>query len=127
MSKLLNFQNNACEEVLKIFDYSIKQNVEYGGYLLMSNEGRISISVKVGQKFSISLSENDILLISTCNIIIGTWHTHPFTDYSFPSSTDLAFWNSNSPDYYHIIISKQENSVFTRRDSEWRKYELEKI
>ena len=76
-----------------------------------------TLSFKKGFPISISFNEEDIQLfeVPKGNIIMGTWHTHPFQEKVQASNIDFYQWKKWNKKYIHLIFNGKEIKIYTSK------------
>lgn len=76
-----------------------------------------TLSFKRGFPMSISFNEEDIQLfdVPRGQVIIGTWHTHPFQESVQASSIDFKQWRKWNKKYIHLIFNGKEIKIYTSK------------
>ena len=106
------------KSLLKIY---FKEQYEVGGIIFakryMFYTMLETISFKKGAPLSICFDNQDVSLfeIPKGNIIIGTWHTHPFQKEIQPSNIDLKQWKKWKKEFIHLIYNGNKIKLYTSK------------
>lgn len=106
------------EKMLKIH---FNNDYEVGGVIFakrdLFNIYLETLSFKKGFPISISFNEEDIQLfeVPKGNIIMGTWHTHPFQEKVQASNIDFYQWKKWNKKYIHLIFNGKQIKIYTSK------------
>lgn len=106
------------KSLLKIY---FKNEYEVGGIIFAKNHichiKLETLSFKRGAPLSISFNDEDrnLFEIPKDNIIVGTWHTHPFQREIQPSSIDFKQWKRWKKDFIHLIYNGEKIKIYTSK------------
>lgn len=105
----------------KMLNIHFNNNYEVGGVIFakrdLFNIYLETLSFKKGFPISISFNEEDIQLfeVPKGNIIMGTWHTHPFQENVQPSNIDLKQWREWRKELIHLVYNGKQIKIYTAK------------